>query len=215
MNELREPNEWHKDTILAHERGLLDYVGGLGLFLDDLDGTILDLGSGAEQQLNQDVERIMTVNPELGLHPDIISLSPDMSDEVFRQRLHESDGYKGKTVAAIGQKLPFADATFDRVLSLGSLINYAGFEQGGNANEAVVQAWMNEVVRVLKPDGQARLGMIYGEEHIQAYLDAFNSLALGADITIEQAKDDDGVPYMTTNVPPEYVYRMVISKTPN
>jgi len=212
MSELSEPHEWHPDTILAKERGILDYVSGLELYLDDFEGTILDLGSGAEQLLNQNIQNIMAANPQLDLHPDIVSVSPDMVSEVIRQRLKESTGYENKTVAAIGQQLPFRDGSFDRVVSLGGVVNYAGFEQGGNASPEVIKAWMQEVVRVLKPGGEARLGMIYGEKHHQAYIAAFDALKLDGDIAIEQAKDDNDEPYMTTTHPPEYAYRMVIRK---
>ncbi len=204
--------EWRRDTILAPERGVMDYVGGLGLFLDDFDGKVLDLGSGSEQRLNEEVGMILQANPGLDIHPDIVSLSPDMINSTYREQLRQSPGFENKTVAALAEHLPFESESFDRVLGLGSVVIYAGFEGEGSDGMERVQAWLEEVVRVLKPGGEARLGMLYGEGDHQKYIDAFNSLSLDANIKIEQALDTDGEPFYTTSIPQQYVYRLVITK---
>ncbi len=204
--------EWRRDTIQAPERGVMDYVGGLGLYLDDLDGKILDLGSGSEQRLNEEVSMILKANPNLDVHPDIISLSPDMVNHLYREQLKQSPGFENKTVAALAEHLPFESESFNRVFGLGSVIIYAGIESGGLEYESRIGPWLSEVVRVLKPGGEARLGMLYGEEDHQKYIDVFNSLGLDADIKIEQALDNNGEPFYTTTIPQQYVYRLVITK---
>lgn len=212
MGELLQPHEWIKDKILATEKDLNSYVGGLGLYIEDLDGDILDLGSGAKQLLNKSLAQLVEANPDWGVHPHIVSLSPDTENAEVRANLQISDGYEGKTVAGIGQKLPFKDESFDRVFSLGGVVTYAGFDHTNRADEKTVQAWMSEATRVLKRGGEARFGMIYGEESNLEYIEAFEKLNLDAEIQIEQAFDDAGLPYLTTTEPAQNLYRIIISK---
>jgi len=60
-------------------------------------------------------------------------------------------------VAAIGQELPFPNASFDRVLGLFSVTRYTRPEE----NKEAALRWAMEVVRVLRDGGEARLGPIY------------------------------------------------------
>jgi ubiquinone/menaquinone biosynthesis C-methylase UbiE len=115
-------------------RDLATYEWALGFSKKELEGLkILDLGAHKDQRFAR----------QLG--GDVVSISPDFSDERGREK--EIDKIQYPAVAGLGQQLPFADNTFDRE-----------FDYGGpgifidDLKEKVL--FLREVIRTLKEGGQ-------------------------------------------------------------
>lgn len=194
--------EWMVGATDASERPLDDYILALDITQSDLRGRVLDLGSGALQYLNAELK-------SCGIDADITSVNPDMAIDRFSSELLRSSGYENKTVAAIGQQLPFRDGSFDHILSLGAMTIYAGPDV---VPKLSVQAWMSELVRVLNIGGSARLGPVYGEEFLPTYVSYFDEMNLSASLVIEpvvsggkQLETDEGHHSLR-------LYRLVIDK---
>lgn len=200
--------EWRPQTTEAYERALSDYILALGLSRKDLAGDILDLGSGALQYFNTQLR-------EYGINARITSVNPDMREDKYRRELvgtegfAVSQGYDGQTVAAIAQMLPFKDESFDRVFSLGALTSYANPK---NVSEESVIAWMHEIVRVLRPEGQAYLAPIYGEDLHHLYEQCFIKSQISADICIEPVLTFDGDAVYTNDDTQRQLYRVCFQK---
>lgn len=115
----------------------------LGLRPEQLHGRILDLGSGRTEKLKDTI----------GLPDDceIISLSKHIFLGVrpFIHALIRKLGWDKKTVEGNVLALPFEDESFDRVISVDSIPHFLGV--GSQVRRA-----FQEVVRVLKPGGEAR-----------------------------------------------------------
>ena len=126
--------------------GLEALVLGLNLSpteVEDFRGKrILDLGAGAHLQFARGLEKA-------GIKADVVSLSPAFADQYWREAMEgrkESD----KLVAAMGEQLPFADESFDRIVSDSVLEHLHTHER--------YMLFLKEVVRVLAPECLAYLG---------------------------------------------------------
>jgi ubiquinone/menaquinone biosynthesis C-methylase UbiE len=85
-----------------------------------------------------------------GLESVVLEPSPVMID--FARRRMAEYGARLAFVRGIGEKLPFPDATFDRVLCESSIDHFAGPDLG-----------VREMMRVCKPDGRVVIGAVnYG-----------------------------------------------------
>src|SRR3989338_5729477 len=102
-----------KDSIVQaqgyKDKGLEAYAAGLNVSsFHDFEGKrVLDLGAGAHLQFARGIEKA-------GIKADVVSLSPAFADQYWREAMEgrkESD----KLVAAMGEQLPFADESFDRI----------------------------------------------------------------------------------------------------
>ena len=139
-----------KDSI-DHAKGYKDVglealVEGLNLSpteVEDFRGKrILDLGAGAHLQFARGLEKA-------GINADVVSLSPAFADKYWREAMKgrkESD----MLVAAMGEQLPFADESFDRIVSDDVLEHL-------HTHKRYI-LFLKEVVRVLAPKGLAYLG---------------------------------------------------------
>jgi SAM-dependent methyltransferase len=141
---------WYREgTIDEHmEGGLLEYEEDLGLNHEDLEGkTILDLGAGTTEKFARDIK-------EAGIKAKVYSLSPDYNDVgyILPRRY---PNWRGNRVAAIAQRIPFKENSFDLIVSTYA-VTYAA------NGTPMVQKWVSEIGRVLKPGGEARLGPHYG-----------------------------------------------------
>src|SRR3989344_8471340 len=92
------------------DKGLEAYMFGLNIpSFDDFKGKrVLDLGAGAHLQFARGLEKA-------GINADVVSLSPAFADKYWREAMKgrkESD----MLVAAMGEQLPFADESFDRIV---------------------------------------------------------------------------------------------------
>lgn len=142
-----------EDTITesASDNSLETYERGLGFNRDSLEGkTVLDLGTGQTDRLARELK-------EADIKATVISVSPDFKRKVNREILsYYHPDWKRRGVAAIAQQLPFKDDSFDVILGLYGVINYASIHPWD------VRVWVPEVARVLKLGGEARFGPTYG-----------------------------------------------------
>jgi ubiquinone/menaquinone biosynthesis C-methylase UbiE len=128
-------------------KSLEDYEKILGISKESLEGKmILDLGSGEMEKLSKDIKKE-------GIEAEVISLNPDYSIDPFLRKNTEKEDSQKMSLAAIGQNLPFKDSTFDLILAMESVSRYSSPSK--NLEDA--KFWANEIVRVLKNNGEARL----------------------------------------------------------
>lgn len=139
----------------AGGRTLLEYEQILGFSRKELtDAEVLDLGAGPEVKLASQLA-------EDGITAKVVSLSPDFFFKKFQQKAKEANK-QAKIVAGLGQQLPFASETFDKVLCLHVFSHLA--------SETVYNNLIKEVGRVLKKGGKAYLGpTVISEDLIDYY----------------------------------------------
>jgi ubiquinone/menaquinone biosynthesis C-methylase UbiE len=178
-----EKYNWERDTTQQMRklggRDLEDYKENLGFDEKDLEGkTVLDLGSGSLEKLSRELKK-------KGIDANVVSLNPDYVLEKYRKIIANQKDWQKKSAAGIAQELPFRDDTFDKIFSLEAVTFY--MDALHESKDA--EAWAKEVVRVLKPGGEARLGEILGmkgeakQEAWQKIIDMIK--ASGADAKIE------------------------------
>lgn len=196
------PNSWVLDTTQGMRklggRDLEDYKEFLGFNKKELAGkTVLDLGSGSQEKLARGLK-------EAGVEANVISLNPDYTIPRYRKIINNQEDWQRKSVAAVGQSLPFKDKSFDIILGLESITMYEdAFKKPLSA-----QAWSREVARVLKPGGEARLGEILGmggvprQQAWQEIIKLFEDLGLEARIEPFKIKEKHPLPR----------YRIIIKK---
>jgi ubiquinone/menaquinone biosynthesis C-methylase UbiE len=160
---------------------------GLGLYQDmlhlnpsDLNGKVLDVGSGYWQQLAYDTRRaglpvsVTSVDPRFGLPiaRDLADLGNNTTQRVIG-RLYPESG----TVAATADKLPFADNTFDKTLALFSTSRYrTGMGQIFND--------LSEMTRVTRPGGEVRIYPIW-QENVNQFQSISKALKLNSTFTAD------------------------------
>ena len=127
--------EFNQSVFTQGEGGrkLDTYCKELGIAEQDLLGKkILDLGSGLGAELSR----------ALGDSADVVSFSPDYSDQEYRKNVMDVKG----VVAGVGQAMPFKDETFEVVCML---------HVTEHVRNAVLEQIVQEIVRVLKNGGVA------------------------------------------------------------
>ncbi len=153
---------WERNrTIWSREQALEFYREELGVTNEELEGNvILDLGSGEGEPFGQDLKTA-------GINAEVISLNPDLGPDKFneyRERLKNNPNWSKLSVSGIGQVLPFRNETFDTVLAAKSVSSYAApfanYKSNSLDNEKAPEFWLREIIRVLKPNGIARVGAI-------------------------------------------------------
>ena len=131
-------------------RGLAEYEATLNFNRDELrNKTVLDLGAGPKLKLYNELK-------DIGAR--VISMSPDFSNPVHAIRARISTDLQGKDnmVAAVGQRIPFQDETFDAVFALNCHIPFG---------TTILRATLTEMARILKKGGTARIGPFYEVPH--------------------------------------------------
>lgn len=153
----------NEEELSSHERlsialepshsnmGLREYLGYGGLEVDDLRGTVLDIGSGP-------VERFSREASDIGI--SVIAVNPGLIYQGERNSVqcgrHSQFGWdvsylpwRHKSVAALGQELPVATSSVDTIVSCAGVPGYLD-----PRDYALV---LDEMYRVLKPRGMAYL----------------------------------------------------------
>lgn len=123
-------------------RNLNDYERELLFDRNDLKGkSVLDLGAGPEIKLARQLK-------DENITSDVISLSPDFSDEKFirKAKMIMPDA---KLVPGIGQELPFKNDSFDIIFAL-DVDEHLSKEQFFEV--------ISEMARTLKVGGKATIG---------------------------------------------------------
>lgn len=150
----------------------------LGFDAKELEGKkVLDLGSGAKERLSKDLQ-------DRGIGVDLVAVNPDLVDWFARTDIVRESHWEKKSVAAVGQALPFEGDTFDEVLALASVSWYTSPEDEGKQEAA--KLWASEIVRVLKEGGKARIYPVSkgDEQNEHPFRDIFSGL--GVQIEIEE-----------------------------
>jgi ubiquinone/menaquinone biosynthesis C-methylase UbiE len=144
----------YKKALTISDRGLSDYESILDFDKNDFKGkTVLDLGSGQTERFSRELK-------DFDNDTEIVSLNPDYSINHIRKRMPKSEDHQKMSVAAIAQDLPFGSESFDRIVALYSVPWYYNPQENPEAYEA----WISEIIRVLKPKGIARLGPVFVED---------------------------------------------------
>ena len=119
---------------------------------DDFAGKrVLDLGSGFGLPFARQLENV-------GVEANVISFSPAFADRATAPLTREerpADQHGKLMVAGMGEELPFADNSFDRVVSLSVVEHLETRER--------YLAFLREVVRVLVPEGIAYISPMIEE----------------------------------------------------
>lgn len=124
-------------------RALQEYEKQLNFNSQELHGKrILDIGSGIKDKFAREIK-------ELGIDAEVVSLSPDYSIDKYSKNVSVAFP-EGKQIAGIGQSLPFADKSFDRVFALHVYEHIF-------SNDILLRM-LGEMVRILKPGGVAKIG---------------------------------------------------------
>lgn len=136
-------------------RGLEEYLQDLKLTPDLLGGKkILDIGSGtrrfAKELKNAGIKaEVISFDPVFASPEEKSRIQGDVTGKL-RKLIQENDvsGVREKTVAGVGEMLPFKDGTFDLVIANNSLPAYGTREQ--------IDRFFEESFRVLKNGGELR-----------------------------------------------------------
>jgi ubiquinone/menaquinone biosynthesis C-methylase UbiE len=123
------------------EERFQNYVEDLRLTSEDFQKKILDVGAGSAQFAKWAKDH--------GVSSEIYSIEPEEG------RLMERE----KGVIGVAEKLPFADESFDLLVSTAAIPNvYIGEDE--HILKAKVTGAFSEIVRVLKSGGEARLARV-------------------------------------------------------
>lgn len=176
-------SNWDKSSMISSsERGLEFYEERLGISRDQLKNKmILDLGSGKETALAEDV----SVKVE---GAKVVSLSPHYSDPHYQKEL-ENNPQKDRAVAAVAEKLPFRDGTFDYVFAIRSVPYYFhGRDEDEKETKINIKTIFSEAMRLLNPGGEARFNP-YNELDIQCLKEVLDKTENGAEFEISENEE--------------------------
>ncbi|HMS92338.1 MAG TPA: class I SAM-dependent methyltransferase [Candidatus Saccharibacteria bacterium] len=135
------------------DENLSEYLIQHDLDLSQLKGKVLDIGSGINETFSKEAA---------GHGVDVVSLNPNLIGEYNRILIKTQSEYGtepsatewlAQSVAGLAQELPFADNSFDTVISSAVFPVYIE-----NENERL--QILAEISRVLKPGGKAYLSPV-------------------------------------------------------
>ncbi len=138
-------------------RGIAEYENHLGIDADSFKGKrVLDIGAGLANFQEQCNERDIDVTAIDPLY------SPKNTHAFFEKYLSYPENRENK-IAAINETLPFRERAFDVVLSEYSSIYCLGRSYPNiELRENMAGQMLKEIIRVLKPGGEARIAEIRG-----------------------------------------------------
>ena len=157
MGKYEENKHWHWKEIPTTHRTKKEYFEYLRLNIGMITGKIiLDIGAGTRRFAKE-------INA-LGIGAEVYSVDPIYYvsiDEIDKQLLKSKENIeyikafntsevKQRTVAALGEELPFKDKRFDLVISNFCFPMYAN-------NKRQVENFFTDIARVLKNSGEIRL----------------------------------------------------------
>lgn len=139
---------WRRRSIIHEQqpeggRSIGMYEKILGFDKNGLEGKdVLDLGTGPDGKFAKGLE-------EAGIKANVVGISPDFIYPEYSKRISESQT-KAHYAAALGQALPFADESFDRIFAFHLLEHI-------RSEEDLIKI-MQEVIRTLRKNGKAYIG---------------------------------------------------------
>lgn len=190
-NELKEKSSKEREQYIRSieknvpitDRSLEAYCDYFGLTIEEFrNKKILDLGSGEKEKFSKQVAD--KVNAE------VYSLNPQLRRWQVRKKLKgffiEDPKWQGKSVAGLGEELPFKDKSFDMITSLYGPLSYHDLKSQERFK------MIQEMARALKPGGKIyiaprgignkkpeTLDKIIGKDSIQWLNDNGYEIALG------------------------------------
>lgn len=155
---MKESSLFRPETIKQGPEGgrtLSRYEEVLDFKKEDLENkAVLDLGAGPGGKFAKELENA-------GIHAHVVSLSPDYIQREHRQPfqatlpeklrsfLTQDQKQEKSAVAAVAERLPFQDESFDKTLALFSVSVWS---------ERNYKLWLPEIIRTLKSGGEAKIG---------------------------------------------------------
>ena len=170
--------EKHYSEVSSTWRNFEQICSELGLREEDIIGKfILDLGSGGAG-FSEGIKK----HPEFSSR--VVSMDPNYNPrtlteenkELMKDAVKEIGAQKLEAVAGLSEKIPFADATFDLIISNHAIPWHIAEDVGK------VQKSVEEIVRILKSGGEVRLHPV--EENITRVI----ADAVGGDYSVENKK---------------------------
>ncbi|MCL5011085.1 MAG: class I SAM-dependent methyltransferase [Patescibacteria group bacterium] len=177
MNQESKKFSYDKSAVCPIDRGVALYKRFLGLRKEDLENKdILDIGAGLarfQQEAGKPGTKIISIDPmyryltedaEKMLGKEEEKDDTKVSGRTSVLRFRDDFVKKGRTrknkAAAINEALPFLDESFDLCLANFSSFYWADYQYPDNAERKVmVQEMVKEILRVLRPGGEARVNM--------------------------------------------------------
>ncbi len=152
---------WNRNCLVT-ERGIFQYSMVLGLDIGSLQGKdILDIGAGAglfERECSKLGINVISLDPAYSLSADPESNSPYGNLDIGKYLMVRRN--RDNKITGVNEALPFRDGSFDVVLSTFSSYFYLIDNYLLERQDDVFRLFTEEVVRVLRPGGEARIGQI-------------------------------------------------------
>ncbi len=193
-------DEWLEKVsthVRVTDRGLSEYqqLAHFSVSFIPENGRVLNIGSGSQQRFEKELKEarsdveILSVDPSLALREYVIQEEDKSFKKATPERSKlriESLGNKKGTVAALGQQLPIPSSSIDLALDVHGPAQYA-------QDWDIYKAYLEEVVRVLKPGGKFHISHVYFgdpllgekqsiEETIRQAEEVFEELGLKAEV---------------------------------
>ena len=150
---------------IAEGRDLQEYMLNFNINLDELNTkAILDLGAGLHNRFAEELKKS-------GICARVVALSPDYSEKRFAT-VTRKESPTGMLVAGLGQKLPFADESFDTI--------YALHLNEWLRSEEDLFLILSEMARTLKREGVGKFGPFYD---VPEYSYPFRKYSTSQDLT--------------------------------
>ncbi len=154
---MRGPILGHYELAKKTDRNLKDYENELGFQAKELTGMkVLDLGSGYHETFSKEAAmkniEVFSLNPNLKRQEFRDSAKRNSPNDSVPQKIFnviKPLHWQKKSVAGLGQELPFRNNSFDRVFANFSVPYYA------RKTENEYTKIFTEAIRVLKPSGEA------------------------------------------------------------
>jgi SAM-dependent methyltransferase len=175
------------------------YLSRLGLTETDLVGKkTLDIGAAEEYFASYALkngisDQIYSVKPGYDSYAD-----KEIKKLIWPESIKQS--VEGKTVRAIAQSLPFQEGSFELIVNKGAMPGKDKEFHGGLTMEQDINASYDEIVRVLKDGGQARLSPFDPNEDDEVFdawakatkkkLEELSAMS-DIDVIMEKIADDD------------------------
>lgn len=151
LTPLQEKRRKEEQSAHISDSELEKYADFLGFNLEKMRGKlVLDVGSGKTEKFSREAAKA-------GIK--VVSMSPHLKFGRAQKLVTSQEDWQKKSVAGRAQEMPFEDNTFDFEVALFSVPYYLPYN---DAEE--YKAFFSELIRTLKPGGEAYVVPVCGEE---------------------------------------------------
>lgn len=177
-----------KDSLIT-ERKVEEYFNDLDLSYEDLKGIkrVVDLGAGLEQDFARGVHNSGFEGVVISIDPSLLLSDKDDLERLFpeerERRLKSREEPEYPTIGAYGQDMwSIDDSSVDLVVALHSVTQYLDKEEE-------LEKTIDEILRILNKDGEARLFPVYKTKNLDFIKKALEERGINHSFTL---KDDSG-----------------------